>query len=300
MIAENKDIDILATSHLPIEEQPKIDYSVQESQDKEPTEEQSYNKPQEIKEPENEPEYVQESEESQNNDIGDKQDNQNYDDYGNERTQNEPKTYTQEEVNEMFRRRFKNNPDALPEHLQPKNQQQSQQSPPHPQNQQAEAEGDWQKELKEFVRSTFQEDQQQAIQREQLEREQQAQHEFEMKLRQGIDKYNDFREVVEKQPITDAMTIATRAMKDPAAFLYAASKQQPQELERISKIVDPYTQIVEIGRLEERMRKKPVTSNTPKPVSRVSEDATYKGAEPKKVATIEDMIHAERKRRSRL
>jgi hypothetical protein len=103
-------------------------------------------------------------------------------------------------------------------------------------------------------------------------------------------------DVVGTQPITDAMTLATRAMKDPAAFLYAASKRHGAELQRISQL-EPYAQMVEIGKLEERMKKGSSTTKAPRPLDRTSEDATspYK-SEPKE-PTIEDLIKQSEERK---
>ena len=88
------------------------------------------------------------------------------------------------------------------------------------------------------------------------------------------------------------MTLATRAMADPAAFLYAAAKRNPEELERISKLRDPYAQMTEMGKLEERMRRNKPTTNAPRPLSRTTEDVGL--PEPKKQnkaeETIEDLI----------
>ena len=68
------------------------------------------------------------------------------------------------------------------------------------------------------------------------------------------------------------MVIATRGMQDPAAFIYAAAKTQAPELERISRIQDPISQVVELGRLEERMRKSRASvSQAPRPIDMMKE-----------------------------
>jgi hypothetical protein len=79
-------------------------------------------------------------------------------------------------------------------------------------------------------------------------------------------------------------------MDDPAAFLYAAAKRQPKELERISKLRDPYAQMTEIGKLEERMRRNKSTTNAPRPLGRTQDDAPSKEVKKSKEPSIEDLI----------
>ena len=209
--------------------------------------------------------------------------NAEMDDYGNPKA--EKKLYTQEEVDERINR-------AVRERLERGRHEVQQQQQPQAQPQQGDE--DWRNELKSFVVNTVQgmtaEQQQQAAQ----QREQQAQVEFESKFHQGMSRFNDFVDVVGDAPITDAMTVATRGMKDPAAFLYAAAKTQKAELARIAKIQDPYVQVAEMGKLEERIRKSKTTTNAAKPVSKFSGDASSKDTSR---GSIEDRIaqHAKRK-----
>lgn len=158
------------------------------------------------------------------------------------------------------------------------------------------AEGDWQQQLAAFVKHTVNNmtQEQKKVQQEQIER--QAQAEFEAKFYGGMSKFGDFVEVVGAQPITDAMTIATRSMKDPAAFLYAASKRAPQELQRISSLRDPYAQIAAMGALETSLKRKPEPSKAPKPLSRTPEDGIIEHKK-KKTETIEDLIAQADKRK---
>jgi hypothetical protein len=155
-----------------------------------------------------------------------------------------------------------------------------------------DASGDWQQQLASFVKQTVN-----SMTREQEEsksryQEQQVQAEFESKFREGMGKFNDFTETISELPfeITNPMTLATRAMADPAAFLYAAAKRQPKELERISKLRDPYAQMTEIGKLEERMRRNKVTTKAPRPLARTHEDTSTPVTNKKKETTIEDLI----------
>lgn len=159
------------------------------------------------------------------------------------------------------------------------------------------AEGDWQSQLRGFIKQTVNSMGQEQAQHQARQREAQAQAEFEGKFRQGMSNFDDFVEVVAKQPITDAMTVATRAMKDPAAFIYAASKRHPEELARISAIPDQYVQMVEMGRLEERMRKSKTVTKAPKPLGKTSEDALIPHKTDGKEPTIEEMIARSEKKK---
>ncbi len=165
------------------------------------------------------------------------------------------------------------------------------------------ASGDWQQQLASFVKQTVnsmsreQEESKQRVEQQKLDAE------FQSKFRDGMSNFSDFVDVVESLPfqITNPMTLATRAMDNPAAFLYAAAKRNPQELERISKIRDPYAQMTEMGRLEERMRKNKQTTKAPRPLGRTTEDASIPQAKKKKEASIEDLIaHSDATRLKRL
>ena len=156
-----------------------------------------------------------------------------------------------------------------------------------------DAEGDWQQQLAHVIRHevknmarTEKEEQERAI-------ETQMHREFETKFKQGIEKFDDFTDVIEGLPckISDPMVLGTRAMENPAAFLYAAAKRHPQELERISKIRDPYAQMTEMGRLEERMRKNKPTTKAPRPLGRTPEDS-HTPAPKKKVEDNGDTLLA--------
>ena len=104
-----------------------------------------------------------------------------------------------------------------------------------------------------------------------------------------MSKYSDFVEVVGSKPITNDMMKGIRGLKNPVAFLYAAAKQQPAELDRISKIQDPYQQAAEMGRLHEKMVKtRPHSSNASKPL--IPKSADVADSAPMKVS-IEDRIY---------
>lgn len=152
--------------------------------------------------------------------------------------------------------------------------------------------GDWQQQLASFVKQTVKSmtSEQEASQKRSEEAQVQAQ--FEAKFRDGMNKFDDFREVISSLPceVTNPMTLATRSMDNPAAFLYAAAKRHPQELERISKIRDPYGQMMEMGKLEERMRRNKPTTKAPRPLGRAPEDATVKAKPKEKDYSGDDLL----------
>lgn len=172
-----------------------------------------------------------------------------------------------------------------------------------------QASGDWQQQLAQFVRKEVS-----AMTRDEQEKqtrvaEEKAHAEFRDKFRAGMERFNDFIEVVEAQPLDDAMTVALRGIADPAAFIYAAAKRNPQELERISKLRDPYARMVEMGKLEERMRKNKPTTSAPRPLGRHTEDSAantprkktepdgddlLSGADAKRLATAKQRLKGNR------
>lgn len=153
-----------------------------------------------------------------------------------------------------------------------------------------EEEVSWEQQLSDFVKHTVTNMSVEQQQKERRVQEQRVQHEFEQKFTKGMDRFNDFREVVGSQPMDDAMTLALRGMSDPSAFIYAASKRHPQEIERISKLPDPYARMVEMGKLEERMRRNKPTTKTPRPLGRTKEDATTKITPKQKDTSGDDLL----------
>lgn len=155
-----------------------------------------------------------------------------------------------------------------------------------------EAKGDWQQQLAQFVKQTVNSMTRDQEEQQVRQREHEAQQEFEGKFRQGMSKFQDFAQVIGDLgfQISNPMTLATRAMADPAAFLYAAAKRNPQELERISKLRDPYAQMAEMGKLEERMRKNKPTTKAPRPLDRTRENASIPAPKKKSEPSIEDLI----------
>jgi hypothetical protein len=202
--------------------------------------------------------------------------------YGNKITP--AKMYTAEEVQEMIRDRLKRGHHAD----QPQIQEAAKDFKPDP-----ESEDSWETQLGGFIENKVAEIENKKQQKVWQEKELSSQAEFESKFTTGMSKYGDFHKVVGGKPVSGSMMMATRSMDDPAAFLYAACKQQPAEIERISKIPDPAAQLVEMGRLEERMKKARVLSRAPAPAKRMTGDITDNLNVPKH--NIDALIHTHAK-----
>jgi hypothetical protein len=148
----------------------------------------------------------------------------------------------------------------------------------------------WEQQLSDFVKHTVTNMHSEEQQRTRQQQEHTAQVQFQQNFTRGMNRFNDFRDVVGKQPIDDAMTLALRGMADPSAFIYAASKRQPEELQRIAKLPDPYARMVEMGKLEERMRRNKPSTKAPRPLSRTKEDTSAKVVPKQKDMTGDDLL----------
>jgi len=214
------------------------------------------------------------------------------DDYGNEKPK--AKTYSEDQLNERINKAVRDRI-ARMERNNPQAEAPKQQAKPDFEYN-PESEESWQNQLEGFVEQTVSRMNSKKEQQQQQAREQQTHNDFEVKFHEGMSKFNDFTDVVGAQNVTDAMTIATRSMNDPAAFLYAASKRHSAELQRISQLPDQYAQMVEIGKLEERMKKSKPSTKAPAPVSKTRADSSMP-TQSSKEPTIEDLIaHADAKR----
>lgn len=159
------------------------------------------------------------------------------------------KMYTEEEVSQKIRERLARVKLDPPPVQQPVRQEAEGFTPD------SNSDDSWEVQLENFIDKKLEKNQRQSQERQWQQEERQRQTEFEEKFNSGMEKYQDFKQVVAGKPITDSMMMAARSMKDPAAFIYAAAKTQAAELERIARIPDIYQQATEIGRLEERMKK---------------------------------------------
>jgi hypothetical protein len=201
----------------------------------------------------------------------------NIDEYGN--PVEKPRTYTEEEVQRMIRDRLSRGRYA----------EQAQPTPAHVQQAvkdfkaDPESEESWEVQLNNFIDKRLETRQAQLRQQEWEQQESQRQVEFEAKFTAGMNKYQDFESVVSKAApaITPTMMLATRNLDNPAAFVYAAAKLHPGELDRISRIGDRYAQAAEVGRLHERMIKtRGLSSNAPKPIEAPKSDIASKPINP--------------------
>jgi hypothetical protein len=205
------------------------------------------------------------SQENKSIDPVEKKPDEPIDEYGN--PIEKPKMYSEEEVNRLIRERLARG-----------RQQEQQPAQPQPAQQQPQAqEEDWEAQLKTVIKKTLYETQEEIAQKQWQQQEQSRQADFESKFHAGMNKYQDFHQVVSGKPITDSMMLATRNLENPAAFIYGAAKFHGQELDRIAKISDPYAQASEIGRLHEKMLKsKNVISSAPKPLEAIASDMPAK------------------------
>ena len=210
------------------------------------------------------------------------------DEYGN--ATEKPKTYSEEDVQRMIRDRFSRGQFKENQPIQQQAQQAPQESAPD-----NAGDDDWQTQLEGFIDKTIEKKKTQAQEREWRQQQEQTQAEFETKFSSGMTKYKDFENVVSGKPITNSMMMATRSMKDPAAFIYAASKMQPAELDRIARLPDAYQQATEMGRLHERMVKaRDQVSKASKPTTTPKGDMPAKGSEHR---SVDDRIRMDAKRK---
>jgi len=231
-----------------------------------------------------------------------------YDDYGNEK----PKTkiYTEDEVNERINKAVRERLSRMERKNDTQNNsQQFQQQAAKGFEYNEQEEGTWEQQLEAFVDNAISKRSERDKAKEEMSRQREAHHreqiahaEFEDKFSQGMERFPDFVDIVGNQSLTDAMVYSLRGIKDPAAFLYAASKRTPQDLQRISNIKDPVSQMVEMGRLEERMRKGSSSTNAPRPIPRTKEDSHIETKKQnKKEESIEDLIaRSEKQKRAQL
>lgn len=248
----------------------------------------------------NEAEQEEETDEETQEEI--RAEKPNTDEYGNEMPK--PRTYTQEEADEYANRIVRERLARLERKnpgLTQSQQQQAQQAVKQGFEYDENSPQDWQQQLEAFVEQTVARREQKQAQQIQQMREEQAEAEFSARFQNGMRKFPDYVETVQSQPITDAMVMASRSMKDPAAFFYAASKRAPAELQEIARDPDPISQIARIAKLEEKLKSTPMTqSKAPKPIAKPQEDVADKPKTKKREPTIEDLIAQEDAKRKAL
>jgi hypothetical protein len=223
------------------------------------------------------PKMQNEQKEPENAQSQSKPQDSKIDEYGN--PIEPPRIYTEEEVQRMIRERLSRGRHA--DQPQPTNRQIEKavddfKADPHS--------DDALEQLNTFIDKRIESRQKEQREREWRNQEAMRQAEFESKFNAGMNKYQDFEHVVGKVGplITPTMMRATSGLNDPAAFLYAAAKLHPGEIERISRLGDGVVQAAEVGRLHERMVKaRNLASAAPKPIEPVKGDLPNKAYNPK-------------------
>jgi len=199
------------------------------------------------------------------------------------------RTYTEDEVQRMIRDRL-----SRGQHAQPAVQHAA------AQDFQVDPNSDqpWEQQLESFVKGTIEKVNRETQTREYQRQEAEVQSKFEVKFTMGMEKFGDFKEVVGQMPITDSMMMAIRDMDNPATFIYAAAKMQPEEVKRIAALTDPFQQAKEMGRLDERMRKAKNISRTAVPLKSTKGDMAERSSDKPKYS-IDNLIdkHAKSRRK---
>ncbi len=218
------------------------------------------------------------------------------DEYGTPVASKEPRTYTEEEVQNMIRDRLsrvKTEANNYQENGGINTQQQVQEAANNFEADPNSSES-WETQLSSFIRNEvgrMSQEQQQQQYKAEMQRKQQ---EFEGNFTNGMNRYQDFQTVVGNKPFTNDIMQATMSMKDPAAFCYAAAKMHPGEIDRISKLTNPYEIATEVGRLEERMKRSKNVTSAPRPASKITSDV---GSKYNDKPSIDSLINRDAKRK---
>jgi len=222
--------------------------------------------------------------------------NSEIDEYGTPVASKEPRTYTEEEVQNMIRDRLsrvKTEANNYQENAGINAQQQVQEAANNFEADPNSSES-WETQLSNFIRNEvgrMSQEQQQQHYKAELQRKQQ---EFEGNFSNGMNRYQDFHTVVGNKPFTNDIMKATMSMKDPAAFCYAAAKMHPGEIDGISKLTNPYEIATEVGRLEERMKRSKNVTSAPRPASKITSDV---GSKYNDKPSIDSLINRDAKRK---
>ncbi len=211
------------------------------------------------------------------------------DDYGLEVPK--ARTYTEEEVQQKIKDRLARAYAAQPAAQQAVVQQATQDFQADPNNP-----DEWQVQLDQFIDRRLETREKEAKTKQWQEQENQTQAEFQAKFSTSMEKHADFNKVTSKVPITDAMMMSLRHHKDPATFLYAAAKMQPEEVKRIASMQDPFQQAAALGQLDERMKKAKSISRTAAPLKSTGSDVSEKYVPTR---SLDDKIQADAKAKRR-
>jgi len=234
-----------------------------------------------------EPEEAQPNDEEETPESAEPTELASTDEYGNEKPKS--RQYTQEEADEYANRIVRERLSRLERNSQPPTQQQAQQAQQAGFEYNADSGESWQQQLAAFTEQVIIQREQRQQQEFHQAREQRERSEFQYKFQSGMSRFNDFVDVVSAQPITDSMTEALAGVNDPSAFIYAAAKRMPQELKRISELPNRAAQMVEMGKLEEKLKQTRPATKTPRPLGKTQEDLVIE-RKVKREPTVEDLI----------
>lgn len=202
-----------------------------------------------------------------------------------------PRMYSEEEVQRMMRERLARGHNAQPQQ-QVAQQQAAEGFTPDP-----ESTDSWEVQLDAYIDRRIDKREQKASTEAAQRQETEIQAKFEANFTTGMNKHKDFTATVGKLPITNSMMMALRGHENPATFLYAAAKMQPEEVKRIAAMPDPFMQAKALGELDAKMKKVKRMPGAPAIIKPVTSDVSEKYKTPK---NIDNLIqnHAKSKRKA--
>lgn len=213
-----------------------------------------------------------------------------YDEYGNENSSDEDKpVYSKKDLNERINKAMRQRLNRGESEDRIHQKQEIAKDFQYNEN----SDDSWQQQLESFVENAVVKMNQKQEQVQRDNKEKQIREDLQKKFVADMSKFNDFEDVVGYQSITPAMSYALRAIDKPASFIYAASKNYSAELDRISRLPDEYAQIVEMGKLEERMKKTKQSTQAPKPISRTKEESAPPPKKQKRDTSFDDLLAKE-------
>lgn len=212
-------------------------------------------------------------EEGQQEEVAQAKSEDDFEDYGDITDDNDEPVYSKAKLQEIVQDRLKRERARYERMMQEMKVQQSPQEveqaqyDPYVADNQQQGNEDWEAQLDTLLEQRMQKIEEKKMQEAVRAREEREQAEYAQKFEAGMSRYNDFQDVVDPYSMSDHMMMATRSLKNPAAFIYSANKHHGEELNRIREL-PPTQQMVEIGRLEERMRRQRSSqSKAPAPIT---------------------------------
>lgn len=204
------------------------------------------------------------------------------DDYGDVGDESDEPVYSKKKMQEIVQERLRRERARYEKMMEEARMSQAPQQPEAPADPYAQSADnqDWEAQLDTILEQRMQKIEQKKMQEAVRAREEQEQKEYAQKFEAGMSRYEDFGDVVDPFSMSDHMMMATRGLKNPAAFIYSANKHHAEDLSKIKQL-PPAQQMVEIGRLEERMRRQRSTqSKAPAPIMPDKGDVRHKSFTP--------------------